>query len=301
MPTPLTLRNAVSSMELRLRASGNAFYSRQDLIDAFNDGIEELAEATGFCERFGTIPFVSGRRLYDMRTSSLRQPVGTEDDADGFGFTVAEFTRLLAPAIPPARALSRIDGDISISEGIKALSVSFSAAGNNAIGLPWSEYLYPLHCWNPQTSRWLIPVAISDLQRIGGPNWRAITGEPYYYYQQGQWNIGLFPTPNASSNHAVTTNLVVLFFAALPTRLISDMEQVIGLPDEYSLGGEEWGLYDLQCQEAEYKKALRNLGTYNAIEAKLKLAVSRLRLAQSRAFGVQQLPRFGATFPFGNL
>lgn len=287
MPLHNTLKVVEESITLRLREAGHAFYTPQDIRDAYNDGVDELAEATGFCERVGGIVFVDGQRLYDMRTQLIQLASNAPNDG---GFWAHDHTRLAS-----------LDGSISDAELMRALSGGFAYTNQiNYTGLPWSEFLYPTHCFSPTPRRWLHPVMVEDLERIGGQQWRTHNGEPYCYYQQGQWHIGLYPTPNYNGTATINgPGIVLLFFAAIPTQLVNNSDEVIGLPEEFNVAPEEWAIYDLLCQQCEPRKAVRQLEKYQQLEAKLKLEVSRLREAQRRVLGVQVSALTGYPLPFG--
>lgn len=63
----LTLSDIRSRVRTRFEASSTTRWSNSDVNDAINDGLEELAEATGYYERYVSVPLKEARVYYDLR------------------------------------------------------------------------------------------------------------------------------------------------------------------------------------------------------------------------------------------
>ena len=71
----LTLSDIRSRVRTRFEASSTTRWSNADVNDAINDGIEELAEATGYYERYVSVPLKEARTYYDLRAFGDETPL----------------------------------------------------------------------------------------------------------------------------------------------------------------------------------------------------------------------------------
>lgn len=63
----LTLSDIRSRVRTRFEAASTTRWSNADVNAAINDGLAELSEATGYYERWKSVPLKGGRTYYDLR------------------------------------------------------------------------------------------------------------------------------------------------------------------------------------------------------------------------------------------
>lgn len=136
------------------------------------------------------------------------------------------------------------------------------------------EFLSLRWCYNTQTTRWLEPSSVYDLDRQYRA-WENTTGAPDYFFMRGLWNVGLYPKP------AATSGTVRLYYSAVPAALSAGGDTP-SFHQEFHLGLVEYALYDLYGQDAETKEALRHWQQYrgyaDGLRAWVQGRISRPRL-----------------------
>lgn len=115
--------------------------------------------------------------------------------------------------------------------------------------------------WNTQTSQWMTPVSVRDLDREVF-EWEDVGGEPEQWFIRGIWTLGTWPVPDDSSGS------IQIYYTALPTALTATTEP--GFPEEYQFGLIEYALYEMFSQEAETRESLMHWERYLAYEKALK-------------------------------
>ena len=63
----IALSDIIARVRVKFEQSSSTRWSDADITQAINEGLESLAEATGFFERYATIPLASNRRWFDLR------------------------------------------------------------------------------------------------------------------------------------------------------------------------------------------------------------------------------------------
>lgn len=102
---------------------------------------------------------------------------------------------------------------------------------------------------NAQTGRWLFSGSVREFDD-SRRQWEKNTGEPGHFWIRGMWWLGLYPKPDATSGS------VTVFASVQPTALSANSDTP-GFPEEFHLGLVEYAIYDLLCQDGEFKKAAR--------------------------------------------
>src|SRR5260221_506910 len=108
--------------------------------------------------------------------------------------------------------------------------------------------LSPGRCYNVQTSRWLNPTHVRDLDYHTYRQWEGIaTGQVEKFFQRGLWWMGVFP------QNSDDTGWVRFYYTAMPEAL-ANASDVPGFPQEFHYAIIEYAVGDLLGQEAETKK-----------------------------------------------
>ena len=115
--------------------------------------------------------------------------------------------------------------------------------------------------YNDQTSRWLIPSAIRELDGHDD-QWESVVGEPERLIQRGLWWLGYWPRIGSDAG------TVKQYFTALPANLDEDLDEP-GFPDALHEGAIEFALADLWAQSGEATNAVNAWTRYEAYEAAL--------------------------------
>ena len=110
--------------------------------------------------------------------------------------------------------------------------------------------LSPGRCYNVQTSRWMEPTHVRNLDYHIYRRWESIaTGAPEKFYQRGLWWLGTFPQSGADSG------FLRFYYTAMPTAL-SNASDTPGFPQEFHLAIVDYAVGDLLGQEGETKQSL---------------------------------------------
>lgn len=97
--------------------------------------------------------------------------------------------------------------------------------------------------YNDQTSRWLIPTTVRELDG-GDLRWEQRVAEPERVGIRGLWWLWYWPRTSAS------TGTIKQYYTALPPALVNDTDEP-GFPATLHLGLVEYALADLAAQDAE--------------------------------------------------
>ena len=117
------------------------------------------------------------------------------------------------------------------------------------------------NAFNVQTSRWLIPCSVPDLDR-GWRRWETTIGEPDHVLIRGLWWLRYWPMSGAESGS------IQQHYTAIPPALAEETD-VPGVPVSMHYGLVEYALADLWAQDAETTLATTAWATYLAYETAL--------------------------------
>jgi hypothetical protein len=129
--------------------------------------------------------------------------------------------------------------------------------------------------YNPETVSWLEPTTERELDTTY-TKWMDAGGEPGKVLMRGLWWMGVFPKADAA------TGTLVIHYSALPPALSADGDTP-GFPKEHHVGLVEYAVYDLLCQDAEFKKAEKYYARYLVHQEKLRAYVKGGRTSYDRA------------------
>ena len=131
--------------------------------------------------------------------------------------------------------------------------------------------------FNDQTSRWLKPY---DQRSLDSTNreWESNTGEPAYFWIKGLSWLGVYPKP------AATSGTLTVHYSVLPSEMVANGATPDG-PREFHLALVEYAVYDLLCQDREYKKAMKYWGRFSEKQEALRRFVNQ-RSVKDRVGGL---------------
>lgn len=122
--------------------------------------------------------------------------------------------------------------------------------------------------YNNDTRLWLQPTTVKSLDATD-PNWELASGAPTLYLLRGTYFFGVWPFPN--SNTSITLYTLEVPHGAgyndLPLMLDADTPT---FPADYHRALVWYAVYELLCQDAEYKKAMVYYEQYLALADALR-------------------------------
>lgn len=123
------------------------------------------------------------------------------------------------------------------------------------------RFLGFIRLYNNQTSRWLVPTGINELDSAY-PRWEISSGEPERIITRAVWHFGVWP------RKTVTSGTITAKINTEPVALAADVDTP-GFPQEYHQALVEYAEYDQYCQDKELKKAMRRWAEYAQIREAL--------------------------------
>ncbi len=191
------------------------------------------------------------------------------------------FARLNENAVTPA-FWAEADVDLAVNHGLEDLadvseyyevSQSINLAANatyyNLLSLCAKEPLTTNAVWNAQTSRWLSPTTVAELDNETHVRWEKVTGPPEKWFVRGLYKLGLFPKPPASSG------TITVYHSAIPARLVNPTDAPADLPADYRYALIEYALFELLAQDGEIREALVHYNNYLGYRVGLRLWTQR--------------------------
>ena len=124
--------------------------------------------------------------------------------------------------------------------------------------------LCPGRMLNVQTSRWMQPTHVRDLDYHTYRRWESIAvSQPEKAFLRGLWWLGFFPQSGSDDG------FVRFWYKAMPPHLVNASDEP-GFPQEFHYGLVAYAIGDLFGQDGETQKALMWWQKYGEYEAGLK-------------------------------